>query len=171
THPAVVIVAADDVVFPQVLPVLDFDDDRRPGPRILDAMPNAPRYRHGTSHPEAPDAPGDEDARGAGNHHPVLRALPVPLKTQTVTRQHHEAFDLVTNPFIEHLEAAPWPRFESAPLRFEGRGWGCRLWRLHHGPMWMRRTKSAATALATSSITAGGTPPSRSQTTTPPPRP
>ena len=49
------------------------------------------------------------DARGAGNHHPVLGAVMVHLQRQHATRAHRQALHLEALAAVEAVVAAPGP--------------------------------------------------------------
>ena len=105
--PPEVVFQALDVVFPQVRPRLDLDDDHVPPPDILDPVDGSPRDVEGMArlHPYLFPVPVD---KGLAPHEmPVLGAMPVPLQAQTLPGAHEEPLDLASFLLVKDEIEAP----------------------------------------------------------------
>ena len=105
--PAVHVLIADDVVLAEVSAALHFDQAHRHGARILHAMPGAKRHVYALIRFQRHDLVAHGDARGTGDHHPVLGAVLVALQAEAATGRDHDLLDLEARTLVQHAETAP----------------------------------------------------------------
>jgi hypothetical protein len=93
-----IVLEALDVVFAEVCPLLDLDDDHVLPPDVFDSVDGSLRYVEGVSPPHSNFLPVERDESLSPNDMPVLGTVPVPLQTQSLPREDEELFDLA--PFL-----------------------------------------------------------------------
>src|SRR4030065_34006 len=106
-RPPEVVFQALDVVFSQIRPRLDLDNDHVLPPDIPDPMDGSPRDVEGLPrlHPDLFPVPVD---KGFAPHEmPVLGAMPVLLQAHTLPGTHEEPLDLASFLFVKDEIEAP----------------------------------------------------------------
>jgi len=102
-----IVLEALDVVFPQVRPRLNLDDDHVLPPYVFDAVDGSLRYVEGLSRPQSNFLPVERNESLAPDDMPVLGAVPVPLQTQSLPRMDEELLDLAPLLLVKDEVMAP----------------------------------------------------------------
>lgn len=108
SRPPEVILDPFNVILPEILPALDFDEHKRFVTRVTDTVETTDRYvnRITCANP-ARDAFKDH-LTNTGNDEPVLGSMGVALITQSLTRLHHNRLDLEAVTSSKHRVLTPW---------------------------------------------------------------
>jgi len=93
-----IVLEALDVVFPQIRPRLDLDDDHVLPPDVIDAVNGSLRYVYGVSRSQSNFLPVERNESLAPYDMPVLGAVPMSLQAQSLPRVHEDLLDLA--PFL-----------------------------------------------------------------------
>jgi len=102
-----IVLEALDVVFPEVRPPLDLDDDHVLPPDVFDAVDGSLRDVEGVPRPQSNFLPVPRDDSLAPNDMPVFDAVPVPLQAQAFPRAHEELLDLAPLLLVKDEVIAP----------------------------------------------------------------
>jgi hypothetical protein len=102
-----IVLEAFDVVFSQVHPRMDLDDDHVLLPDVFNAVDGSLRYVEGVSRPQSNFFPVERYESLSPNDMPVLCAVSVPLQTQSLPRMDEELLDLATFLFVKDEVMAP----------------------------------------------------------------
>ena len=104
---AVVVLQAFDVIFPEIVPGLDLDEDHGFGADVLDAVGAFTRDIDVLADRKDARHAVDRHARGAAVDEPVLFAPLVALEAQSLGRVDRDLLDLVVSPVEQDHVGAP----------------------------------------------------------------
>src|ERR1700761_1370330 len=106
--PAVVVVQPDDVVFAEVVAVLDLDEHQRHGTGVVDPVRGAGRHVHGVAPLDLGELAVQGHDPGTADHEPVFRPPGVPLVAEALPGVDLDRLDLVIPGFGEDGVSPPW---------------------------------------------------------------
>ena len=113
-HPAVVVFEADDVVLPEVRPVLDLDKYQFGFTTVFDTVGGPDRHVDRCSGCDVAYRPVNSHPSVSSDHKPVLGSLEVTLLAQALSGSDHYPLHFMAGPVLQHCiepqgRASCWP--------------------------------------------------------------